>query len=106
MDFLKRLFGGGAQSGDPVGMYYYVRPHGCEEIVRVRIDRNNDLSLNDDGTFWVHKVVRGSKCRQQVEMDLYFDSSRRFREANLTHGDLVGEAEYQAWLEAGAKPAP
>ena len=50
MDFLKRLFGGGGASGeDSAGLYYYVKPKGCDEVVRVRINRNNDLSLDDDG---------------------------------------------------------
>jgi hypothetical protein len=105
MDFLKRLFGtNGASSagnmGDPNGLYFYVRPDGCEEVVRVRIDRNNDLSLNDDNTtFIVQKHVRGVKCRQGVELTLHFDGSRRHVSTDIEHGALVKEADYLAWME-------
>jgi hypothetical protein len=105
MDFIRRFFGtNGASSagsaGDPNGLYYYVRPQGCEEVVRVRIDRNNDLSLNDDNSSYVvHKHVRGVKCRQAVELTLHFDSSRRLVGNDVEHGTLVNEADYLTWME-------
>jgi len=103
VDFLKRLFGGGqpaaGESGDKTGMYFYVRPNGCDEVVRVRIDRNNDLSLADDNTtYWVRKLVRGSKCRQTVELELFFDSNRRLTGSNAQGGVLVEQADYDAWM--------
>ncbi len=78
MNFLKRIFGAsGGISGD-VGLYYYVKPKGCDEVVRVRINRNNDLSIADDGkTLWVRKVVQGTKCFQTAELSLYFNQSRQ-----------------------------
>jgi hypothetical protein len=105
MDFLRRFFGtNGASSagsaGDPNGLYFYVRPEGCDEVVRVRIDRNNDLSLTDDNsTYVVQKHVRGVKCRQGVELTLNFDSSRRLASTDIEHGTLVKEADYLAWME-------
>lgn len=101
MGFLKKLFGGGGggQTGDPKGIYFYVQPNGCEEVVRVRIDRNNDLSLTDDGTtYWVRKLVRGVKCRQMVEMELHFNEARQLIENHVKDGVLVDEAAYQAWV--------
>ena len=102
MDFLRRLFGGGGSSGakvagDPDGLYYYVRPNGCDEVVRVRVNRLNDLSLTDDGSYWVHKLVRGLKCHQQVELDLYFDSGRRLKNTEVSGGDLVTQDDYETW---------
>ncbi|MFN8448923.1 MAG: hypothetical protein U0521_10100 [Anaerolineae bacterium] len=71
MDFLKRLFGGGAGGEDSAGLYYYIRLKGSGEVVRVRINRNNDLSLDDDGKgFWVHKVVMGTTSFQRAEVEL------------------------------------
>lgn len=112
MDFLKRLFGGGGSSwsgsstraGDPNGLYFYVQPDGCDEIVRVRIDRNNDLSLSDSGdSYIIHKNVRGVKCRQNVDLTLTFDSSRRLRESEVTHGTLVAAAAYEAWAASSSE---
>lgn len=104
MDFFRKLFGGGggaSQAGDKVGLYFYVRPTGCQEIVRVRIDSNNDLSLSDDNTTYVvHKVVRGSdyKCNRSAELDLSFDSSRRLQSKEVTGGTLVTKEDYEAWV--------
>lgn len=101
MDILKKLFGGGGGarvSGDADGLYYYVRPNGCEEVVRLRVNRYNDLSLTDDGkTLWAHKLVRGVKCRQSVELDLYYDSNRRLTNSEVSGGALVTEADYNEW---------
>lgn len=109
MDFFKRLFGGGGDqssagvAGDRAGMYFYVRPNGCDEVVRVRIDRNNDLSLADDNTgYWVRKHVRGEACRQPVELELHFDSNRRLTNSSAEGGTLVEQAEYDAWTEQQA----
>jgi hypothetical protein len=102
MDFLKKPFSGGSGggvSGDSRGIYFYVRPKGCEEVVRVRIDRNNDLSLSDDGkNHWVHKVVMGSKCFQRAELDVYFNSNRQMSSSEVSGGDLVKQADYDAWV--------
>lgn len=104
MDFLKRILGVGAgggassgSSGDPNGLYFYVQPNGCEEIVRVRVDKANDLSQDDDGKLFVKKYARGTKCRQGVDLMLYFDGSRKMVNSELTGGVLVNEAAYQAW---------
>lgn len=100
MEFLRKIFGGDGDSGgtDRTGMYFFVRPHGCEEVVRVRIDRNNDLSLSDDGSaYFVHKYVRGAKCRQSVEMDLFFDMNRNFMSSEVQGGNLVDEADWEDW---------
>src|SRR5215204_1984597 len=109
MDFLKKLFGGGgsASSGDAKGLYYYVKPKGCDEVVRVRVDRNNDPSLRDDGkTYWVHKVVMGTKCFQRAELDLYFSASRQLTNTEVSGGDLVKQEDYDAWLASQQPESP
>ena len=107
MDFFKKLFGGGVGGiGGDVGIYYYVRPKGCDEIVRVRINRNNDLSIADDGkTLWVHKVVMGQKCFQRAELDLYYNQNRQLTSSEVTGGDLVKEDDYEAWLASQQESA-
>lgn len=105
MDFLKKLLGGGASSGDAKGLYYYVKPRGCDEVVRVRIDRNNDLSLSDDGkSYYVHKVVMGTKCFQRAEVEFYFNGSRQLTNSEVSGGEMVREADYDAWLASQQKP--
>jgi hypothetical protein len=112
MGFLKKIFGGGGGSapsassgltgkvaGDPKGLYFFVQPDNCDEVVRLRVNGDNDLSLKDDETgYWVHKVVRGTKCFNGVEVDLFFDMNRRLTDSQLKGGKLVDEAAYTAWM--------
>lgn len=101
MDFLRKLFGGGGASGGDRGMYYYVQPQGCDEVVRVRVDRNNEPSLDEDNsTYFVRKYVQGTtyKCNKRAELYLSFDSNRKVQNTEVTNGKLVTEADYTAWL--------
>lgn len=104
MDFLKKLFGGGGSDNDGAdrtGLYFYVRPKGCQEVIRVRIDANNDLSLADDNsTYYVRKVVRGTtyKCTREAELELFFDAGRRLSNTQVTSGDLVAKDDYEEWV--------
>ena len=52
-------------------------PLRCDDVLRVRVDLHNDLSLRDDGDgYWVRKLISSGnyKCNQ-VELTLYFDSN-------------------------------
>lgn len=111
MGFLKKIFGGGSTNntstssgltgrvaGDPKGIYFFVQPDNCDEVVRLRVNQENDLSLNDEENgYWVHKVVRGSKCFNGVEVDLFFDMQKRLIDSSLKGGKLVDESAYVAW---------
>lgn len=105
MDFFKRFFGGGGSgstsSSDKDGLYYYVKPNGCTEIVRVRINVNNDLSLEDDGKgYFVRKSVRGTtyKCTRTAELLLSYDSNRRLQNTEIEGGTLVTRDDYDQWV--------
>ena len=103
MNFLKNLFGGGDSrrvAGDSRGMYFYVKPHRCDDILQVRIDMNNDLSQQDEGSgYWVRKLASSGnyKCNQ-VELTLYFDSNRRLEHTEINGGTQVEKAAYEEWL--------
>jgi hypothetical protein len=103
MDFLKKLFGGGMELSDKRGAYFYVRPQGCQEVVRVRIDLNNDPSLADDNrTYFVRKTVRGTtyKCTRSAELYLSFDSGRKLQNTEVMGGALLTQADFDAWVAA------
>lgn len=98
MDFLKRLFGGGDRGDDKDGVYIYVRSHQTGEVVRVRIHRYNDLSLNEEGEgYHVRKVIVGEKSFDRIEAHLNFDSKRQFTGGDVIGGELVDEAAYEAY---------
>lgn len=104
MNFLKNLFGGKANTGDNRGTFFYVKPHRCDDILRVRIDTYNDLSQRDEGDgFWVRKLASSGnyKCNQ-VEITLYFDSSKRLEDQEISGGTFVDEAAYDAWMASQA----
>lgn len=107
MNFLKSLFGGGGgrSSGDPNALYLYIQPNDCDEVVRVRINLMNDLSESDEGQgYIVHKVARGTKCRQNVEIFLTFNAQRKLVGQQIDDGVAVDIAAYQAWLAANPPP--
>lgn len=102
MNFLKKLFGGGNANRDDRGMYLYVQPHRCDDVLRVRVDMSNDLSQRDDGGgYWVRKLASSAnyKCNP-VEMSIYFDKNRRLEDSDLQGGQLVDKAAYDAWVAA------
>jgi hypothetical protein len=82
-------------------MYFYVRPDGCDEVIRVRIDRNNDLSPTEDMQgYYVRKLARGVKCWRTVEMEFHFDSRRNLADSTINGGQLVSQEDYQAWVDS------
>ncbi|MDX2163544.1 MAG: hypothetical protein SF162_19675 [bacterium] len=110
MDLLRKLFGGaGGASAAPKaakgaagdrGLYFYVKPFGCDEVIRVRIDPMNDLSESDDGSaLFVRKVASGVKCFKRVELEVGFNASRQIIDTQVTGGELVEEAGWRAWID-------
>ncbi|WP_169238791.1 hypothetical protein [Candidatus Roseilinea sp. NK_OTU-006] len=103
MNLLKRLFGGATDSADaardPDALIYYVKGHKCGAITRVRIDRRNELSWDDDN-FFVRKVIVDSKCYGRVEIELRFDSQYREIYREIRGGVFVTR---QAWAAQQAE---
>lgn len=96
MNFLKNLFGGGGRNDDR-GIYFYVQPKMCQEILRVRVDPLNDLSQTDDGKgYWCRKVASAARCPFQAEIELYFDKNKRFKDSQVENGELVSEEAWRA----------
>jgi len=98
MDFLKKLFGGGGGSrSDDRGIYFYVQPKMCQEILRIRVDPMNDLSKTDDGDgYYVRKLASGHRCPFQAELEVFLDKNKRVQNTDVTNGKLVDEADWQA----------
>lgn len=104
MGFLRRIFGGGGKSSnDAVGLYFYVRPKRCDEIVKVRINMNNDLSRADEGGYFVRKVVQATRCPFPAELHVSFDDKRRITQIGVQDGEEVGEEVYNEWISKYAE---
>ena len=101
--FRKMIFGS-EELKDDGAKYFYVRLYNkpnestpTDEIVRLRINTNNDLSQDDDGDSYVRKTVVGSKQMKRAELVVYFDSNRSLIHHEITGGELVREADYEVY---------
>ena len=95
MGFLKRLFGSSnsdrsSDSGDPNGLMYYVKVRKCGAIARLRIDKRNDLSLDDEGVnYVVRKQVVDNVCYGMAEVELHFDTNHKEISRHVEGGEFV-----------------
>jgi hypothetical protein len=100
VNLLKQLFGGkGGRSGDPDGIYVYVRSSHTGEVIQVRLHRYNDLTLSDDEqNYFVRKLIVGHKSFDRLEADFTFDKNRRLISCAVDGGEQVDRAAYDAYL--------
>ncbi len=99
MSFFKKLAGlfAGVVPRDRNAYWVSVQCQRCGEIVRTRINLNNDLSAEfDEGgttTYLCRKTLLGKeRCFQPIEVTLIFDAGRRLRDRQVTGGKFVDEA--------------
>ncbi|MGD8404839.1 MAG: hypothetical protein PVJ21_14350 [Anaerolineales bacterium] len=90
MGFLKKLFGGGTSSSSSDFYTFTVKCDRCGEIIEGKINMSNDLSLADEGGYFVRKVLIGSqRCFQQIEATFKFDASRGLQEKQISGGTFL-----------------
>ncbi|MFQ3536478.1 MAG: hypothetical protein SNJ58_11430 [Aggregatilineales bacterium] len=93
-----------AAQGD-IGMYYYVKVRRSGEVVRIRINPNNDLSLTDDESgYFVRKVAVGTRSFERVELEVTYDKNRHVTNIEVQGGTLVDQAAYEADQAAHSPP--
>ncbi len=100
MGFLRKLLGGsGGRGGDGDGLYFYVRADRTGEVIPLRLNRYNDLSLMDDQTrYYSRKIIVGQKSFDRIEAEFIFDKDRKFLTADVSGGELVDQGDYEAYL--------
>src|SRR5258706_7516841 len=82
------------QAGDR-GLYYYIRCSRCGEIIRLRINPMADLSIEDDGTRFVRKVIVGKRCYNRIEGEFRYNSGRKLINSEISGGELVRKDDYE-----------
>lgn len=103
---LQRFLGGNNRNSEKADFYYVQiykapnRPSENDEIVELRVDLANDLSLDDDGGYFSRKVVVGPKTFKQAELLLYYDMGRMLRNTEVVNGEVVTRADYEAYLDS------
>jgi hypothetical protein len=78
LGFISRLFGGGggARSADG-GVYIRVRCDACGEVIQARINPTSELSQQDEGGYYVRKVLVGRQCFRAIEVELHYSDLGR-----------------------------
>jgi hypothetical protein len=116
MSFFSKLLGafrGQPPAGDDAGrnaFWVYVRCNACGEPIRVRINREHDLSAEyDEGSdaassYHVHKEVVGQRCFRRIQVDLTFDGQRKVTDQQAQGGTFLTREEYEA-AQAEAPPS-
>jgi len=91
MGFLKKLFGGGATSSSSDFYSFNVRCDRCGEIIKGRVNLNNELTPDYEGEgYHARKVLMGSgHCFQQIEVNLHFGADKQLQEQEINGGTFV-----------------
>ncbi len=92
LGFLGRLFGGGASTpSSDRGIYVRVKCSACGEIVQTRINPASELSLADEGGYFVRKVLVGQQCYRPIEVQLHYADLRGTETSREVHGGISVE---------------
>jgi hypothetical protein len=94
MKLLERLLGRPSKPED-VALYYYVRGKKCGAATKVRINKHNDLSRDDDDNFIVRKFVVDGVCYGTVELELRFDQNYKELSRTITGGEFITKEEFE-----------
>lgn len=96
LDSLKSIFAGGGEQQDG-GYTIYVRCRRCGEVIKTRLNLQNDLSMADSGGYVVHKTLIGNHlCFERIEVTLTFDEHRRLIDRQISRGEFITAEDYQA----------
>ncbi len=97
MSFLKKIFGGGSDGKkeyvDKQGIYFYVQCNNCGKTVRMRADKQYDISV-DGGVYTWHKTIVDSKCFRPMNTVVTMDSNYNVVTAEIDNGRYLTEEEF------------
>lgn len=100
MGIFNKLFSTFGSSENRRNYWYFVKCNNCKEVLKGRIDMQNDLSLvysseKNKTSYYCRKVLVGSnRCFRPMEAEFFFDSDRRLLDSKIHGGQFVGEDEY------------
>ena len=111
MGFFSKIiaaFTGKAPSGSDRYLPLYVIDHRCHEPISGQVDMLNELSLAEEGGYYVRKVLHTSgksRCFGQVEVQLWLDSKKQITRHEVQGGRWLTAEEYAAEIERQAQEA-
>jgi len=92
---LASLFGGQGGTGDDA-IHIYVECERCKAKVHVRLDRRHDISVREDGGYYVRKEIMDSKCFRLMAAEITFDSAYSVQRREVQGGRFLTQAEFEA----------
>jgi hypothetical protein len=103
MNWLRRLFGGGAPPDQ--ALHLYVRCGHCGAPLHVRAHLFNDLAVEyDEGEgvagYHLHKEMMDGRCFRLMYADVAFDRNRRELSRTIEGGEFISADEYQRLVAA------
>jgi hypothetical protein len=96
LDKLSSLFGakGAGEADDAI--HIYVECERCKSRVHVRLDRRHDISVREDGGYYVRKEIMDSKCFRLMAAEITFDNAYRIQRQEVQGGRFLTRAEFDA----------
>ena len=99
MGFLEKLaslFTERSAGGADDAVHIYVECERCKAKVHVRLDRRHDISLREDGGYYVRKEIMDSKCFRLMAAEITFDNAYRIQSQDVQGGRFLTQAEFEA----------
>ena len=91
--FFKKIFGGGAPRPSTDGFFLNVRCSQCGEAFHLFVNRATDLAqdFNEDGTltYFLHKEIIGSDCRNLIQVHMKFDGTKKLVSRKIENGEFI-----------------
>jgi hypothetical protein len=96
LDKLASLFGAKPGAGADDAIHIYVECERCKSKVHVRLDRRHDISVREEGGYFVRKEIMDSKCFRLMAAEITFDSAYRVQRQEVHGGRFLTEAEFES----------
>jgi len=100
LDTLSALFGGKGAGGGDDAIHIYVECERCKSKVHVRLDRRHDISLREEGGYYVRKEIMDSTCFRLMAAEITFDGAYRIQSQEIQGGRFLTQAEFDAPLRS------
>ena len=104
LEKLSSLFGAKGAGGGDDAVHIYVECERCKSKVHVRLDRRHDISVREDGGYYVRKEIMDSKCFRLMAAEITLDSAHRIQSQEIQGGRFVTREEYESAV--GTPPSP
>jgi len=96
LDKLSSMFGGKGAGGADDAIHIYVECERCKSKVHVRLDRRHDISLRENGGYYVRKEIMDGKCFRLMAAEITFDSTYHIQSQEVQGGRFLTQAEFDS----------